>query len=168
MRFIMLAALITVGVASAAAAQTSQSTLDPARAAELLAEAGRLNPLTQRLRLAKLHVKAASLLPATDPQVTISLRIAAQAHYLDGRRSEGLVLLERAAKSAVSRDDFVDGANLHIAAAIVAVEMGDRTRARQFLDFSLALAAKNEMPEPDRKRILARIAGIVTPAGAQD
>lgn len=168
MRPIMLASLITVGVASAAAAQASQTTITAGPAAELLAKAEKLNPITDRIRLARLHEKAANLLPSNDPQVSLSLRIAAQAHYLDGRRSEAVGLLERAARSAVSRGDFVDGANLHIAAAVVAAEMGDKARARQFLDFSLALAARNEMPDTDRRRILTRIAQLVTPAGTQN
>jgi len=107
------------------AAAQSQATADPARAAQLEAEAARLHE--QRSRWAdavSLYLSAAQLRQHEDPQARQDLFLAANLAYQLGDLPAAVSALESAGSRAVSGGDVVFATQMFANAALIAEEAG--------------------------------------------
>jgi hypothetical protein len=117
----------TLALAMAAAplgAQT-QELVDPARAAQLEAEAARLQVLSNRWAdAASLYLAAARLRQRDDPQARQNLFLAANLSYQVGDRAGAVAALESAGSRALSAGDSVFATEMFANAASIAQEAG--------------------------------------------
>jgi hypothetical protein len=107
------------------AAQTQTVTADPERAAQLEAEAARLQVLSSRWAdAASLYVAAAQLRQREDPQARQDLFLAANLSYQVGDHAGAVAALESAGARALSAGDSVFATEMFANAASIAQEAG--------------------------------------------
>jgi hypothetical protein len=107
------------------AAQTPAVTVDPERAAQLEAEAARLQVLANRWAdAASLYVAAAQLRQREDPQARQDLFLAANLSYQVGDHAGAVAALESAGSRALSAGDSVFATEMFANAASIAQEAG--------------------------------------------
>jgi hypothetical protein len=107
------------------AAQMPAVTADPERAAELEAEAARLQVLANRWAdAASLYVAAAQLRQREDPQARQNLFLAANLSYQVGDHASAVAALESAGSRALSAGDSVFATEMFANAASIAEEAG--------------------------------------------
>jgi hypothetical protein len=107
------------------AAQTREAVADPERAAQLEAEAARLQVLANRWAdAASLYVAAAELRQREDPQARQNLFLAANLWYQVGDQPGAVAALESAGSRALSAGDSVFATEMFANAASIAQEAG--------------------------------------------
>ena len=145
-RYLSWAAVALVSTVGLPAAARAQQPLEPVRVTVIATEAdtlearahaysARWNDVRDKRTLRKaaaLHERAAELRAPEDGRAFTNLQSAAILRYDAGQRAAAADLMERAADQAMARGDVLNAAGAYLDAAIVAIELRQGDRVREF------------------------------------
>ena len=167
MRNFLMAVWMLKAVAAAPASATAQQKLPPVRVTETAAYADELAIRAESLSMYLSHFKeAAELFERSaeargpgDARAVTCLRSAATLRYNSGNKRKGLGLMEKAGDRAARLGDVVIAANAYIDAAVIASELREGAKARDFSERAALLAKSPLLNDAQRSALLERMTG---------
>ena len=149
-------AIALAGALQAAPAAAQQ--IDVEKATELEKQAAALYTQPDRYtQAARLHVRAAQLRPAGDPEQVTDLTMAARLHYYAGNIADALRFMSSAASAAHASGDVVNAAERYMDASHLAFELGRRDAVEQFTEQARLLTFSPLIADEKRDDLRARI-----------